>query len=111
MKIQGINIKFSVTVLFQVAKLKGFKTVNEFQSFNELTPEELLQVIRLCMISGEKAEGRAFDISIEELADMLTPQDLNDIIVFITSQSKVSNEKEKEGNKKKVKRRLFRSRR
>ena len=109
MKIQGINIRFSVAVLFELAKLKGFKTINEFQDFSKLTPDELLQVIRLCMISGEKEEGRVFDISTDDLAEMITPQDLNDIIVFITTQSQVSNEsdKGKGKDKKKVKRKRW----
>jgi len=108
MKIQGINIRFSVAVLFELAKLKGFKTINEFQDFSKLTPDELLQVIRLCMISGEKEEGRVFDISTDDLAEMITPQDLNDIIVFITTQSQVSSDKGTEkGNKKKAKKKRW----
>ena len=107
MKIQGINIRFSVAVLFELAKLKGFKTINEFQDFSKLTPDELLQVIRLCMISGEKEEGRVFDISTDDLAEMITPQDLNDIIVFITTQSQVSEKGTEKGNKKKAKKKRW----
>ena len=107
MKIQGINIRFSVAVLFELAKLKGFKTINEFQDFSKLTPDELLQVIRLCMISGEKEEGRVFDISTDDLAEMITPQDLNDIIVFITTQSQVSEKGIEKGNKKKAKKKRW----
>jgi hypothetical protein len=95
MKVHGIEIKFSVAVLFDLAKLKGYKTLNDFKGFSELSPDELLQVIRLCMISGEKSQGREFDISLEELADLLTPTDLQKIIEHITIQNQGEEDKKK----------------
>ena len=108
MKVQGISIRFTVSVLFELARMKGYKTVSQFSELDKLTPEELLQVIRLCMIAGEKAEGRQFDMTTEELADMLTPKDLNDIILYIADQNR-AGEPELPGKKKAARRRgLFR---
>lgn len=95
MKIKGYNIFFSLSVLFKIAEKKGFKKIDDFSKFSDLSPFELLEIIKECMIVGERKEGREFNLSVEELADILTPSDLKQIIEYLTLQGTETEDKKK----------------
>lgn len=52
------------------------RTNKEVQQLNPNDIEEFLELIHACVVSGCKAEGVAFDLSLDEMADGLTVEEM-----------------------------------
>lgn len=75
-------------------------TGKDFSEFDASKTSDTVAWIWCCAVSGSKREGKQFPLSMEEMADLMTVEDMNDCLHAVSSANADDGVGNEDGEKK-----------
>lgn len=98
------RVEVNWNVLSELCRIKGIDDVSAIDQVTKFSPEEIANLIYLCLKEGADMDGKELDLKLEDIGRYVRVKELNDFLLIFKKQV---NPGYTESIKKKKRRRMF----